>query len=124
MFLAPITSDHAYAEWIAKISTYLDRATACAAPIGAASLAFRVDVDGCVSELRVVHPSGDARLDMRAVARLRAIGQLPAGPAGARPRTHVVRVALPAKFGTTVPADQAWSDRAAVVEAARRRAFA
>jgi TonB family protein len=126
MFLAPITAapDRTYAEWVAKISTYLDRATTCADPVGAAGLAFRVDADGSLSDIRVTHSSGDAKLDSRAVARLRAIGRLPAGPADALPRTQFARVALPAKLGVAVPNDQAWNDRVAVVEAARRRAFA
>ncbi|MFC3578765.1 energy transducer TonB [Sphingomonas hylomeconis] len=87
--------------WIADLGTAIARATQ-PDPItpgtdyrtGTALLAFTVEPDGRIADIRLVGSSGDAALDRRAIAKLRRADPLPAGPDGAPRRTQVAAVGV------------------------------
>lgn len=83
--------------WIAEIGTMLARVGA-PDPVtdgvdhrtGTVLLAFTMEPDGAVEDIRVAGSSGDDGLDRRAIAKLRRAAPLPAGPPCAARRTQVV----------------------------------
>lgn len=107
-------NDFDTSRWAARLGTAIDRAASEADGVsepcrrGNVTLAFRVAADGRITDIRVVFGSGDAGLDRRAIAKLRRAEPLPAGPAGAAPRTHMVavRIAEPIRAARGVAARQ------------------
>ena len=87
--------------WIADLGIAIARATQ-PDPVtpgteyrtGTAMLAFTVEPDGHIADIRIVGTSGDEALDRRAIAKLRRADPLPAGPAGATRRTQIAAVGV------------------------------
>jgi len=61
---------------------------------GTAMLAFTVEPNGQIADIRIVGSSGNDALDRRAIAKLRRADPLPAGPHGATRRTQVAAVGV------------------------------
>ncbi|MEN2787683.1 energy transducer TonB [Sphingomonas qilianensis] len=87
--------------WIADLGTAIAQATQPDPMLpetgyrtGTAMLAFTVEPDGHIADIRLVGSSGDEALDRRAIAKLRRADPLPAGPLGAARRTHIAAVGV------------------------------
>ena len=96
--------------WIADLGTALARASQ-PDPVspgadyrtGTRMLAFAVEPDGGITDIRVVGSSGDESLDRRAVAKLRRADPLPAGPLEATRRAHVIVMQVAERVRAAAP---------------------
>ncbi|MEG3088820.1 energy transducer TonB [Sphingomonas sp. PB4P5] len=95
--------------WIADLGTAIAQA-ALPDPVtpgteyrsGTTLLAFTIEPNGRIADIRIVGSSGNEALDRRAIAKLRRADPLPAGPVGATRRTQVAAISVAERIAQPV----------------------